>query len=63
MQGASPCPEGLASGPRTLFPLCFMESLVLMRHARCVTLSREWLTVPRVCGAGERCSTPALVRL
>jgi hypothetical protein len=35
----------------------------MMHHARCVTLPRKWPTLPCVCGVGEGCSIPALVRL
>lgn len=39
------------------------ESLVLMRHACCMTLPSEWLTLPRGCGTGRWCNASASVRL
>jgi hypothetical protein len=42
-----PCPKGLTSGPRALFPWSFGELLVLVCHAHCVTLPREWPIMPR----------------
>jgi hypothetical protein len=52
--------EGLMSGPRSPRPLKPVEEFVFLRHTPCVTLSEEWLTVPRPLGSvGEPSSLGA----
>ena len=40
-------PEGLAIGPWSPLPLELVKSFVLLCHAGCVTLLKEWPTRPR----------------
>jgi hypothetical protein len=49
--------EGLMSGPGSPRPLKPVEEFVFLRHAPCVTLSEEWLTVPCPLGSAREPSS------
>jgi hypothetical protein len=48
-----PLPSGADERAWTHLSMEIEESLVLMRHARCVTLPKEWLTVHHDCGMAD----------